>query len=46
MFFWCKPENIVMFNSKGALKKDDPTISEMQRKYATIKINYDLAEAL
>ncbi len=44
--FGVKPENIVMFNSKGALKKDDPTISEMQRKYATTK-NYDsLADAL
>lgn len=44
--FGVKPENIVMFNSKGALKKDDPNISEMQRKYATDK-NYDsLADAL
>lgn len=33
--FGVKQENIVMFNSKGALKKDDPKISEEQRKYAT-----------
>ena len=33
--FGVKEENIVMFNSKGALRKDDPTISDNQRKYAT-----------
>ena len=33
--FGVKEENIVMFNSKGALQKSDPKISENQRKYAT-----------
>jgi len=44
--FGVKAENIVMFNSKGALRKDDPNISEMQRKYAT-DVKYDsLADAM
>jgi malate dehydrogenase (oxaloacetate-decarboxylating)(NADP+) len=33
--FGVKEGNIVMFNSKGALRKDDPAISDNQRKYAT-----------
>lgn len=33
--FGVKEGNIVMFNSKGALQKSDPKISENQRKYAT-----------
>jgi malate dehydrogenase (oxaloacetate-decarboxylating)(NADP+) len=40
------PENILMFNSKGVLKKADPAISEMQRKYATDKPVASLAEAM
>ena len=44
--FGVKQENIVMFNSKGALKKDDPNISEDQRKYATDKDFPSLLEAM
>jgi malate dehydrogenase (oxaloacetate-decarboxylating)(NADP+) len=44
--FGVKQENIVMFNSKGALKKDDPKISEEQRKYATDKDFPTLHEAM
>lgn len=44
--FGVKQENIVMFNSKGALKKDDPKISEDQRKYATDKDFPSLLEAM
>jgi malate dehydrogenase (oxaloacetate-decarboxylating)(NADP+) len=44
--FGVKTENIVMFNSKGALKKEDPKISEMQRAYATDKHFDDLAHAM
>ena len=41
-----KTENIVMFNSKGSLQKDDPSISEMQRKYATTKKYASLIDAM
>ena len=44
--FGVKPENVVMFNSKGALRKDDPKISDMQRAYATDKHFDDLAHAM
>jgi malate dehydrogenase (oxaloacetate-decarboxylating)(NADP+) len=44
--FGVKPENVVMFNSKGALRKDDPKISDMQRMYATDKHYNDLAHAM
>ena len=44
--FGVKPENVVMFNSKGALRKDDPKISDMQRAYATDKQYNDLAHAM
>src|SRR5574343_1964052 len=44
--FGVKPENVVMFNSKGALRKDDPKISDMQRVYATDKHYDDLAHAM
>ena len=44
--FGVKTENIVMFNSKGALKKDDPKISELQRKYATDKKYDSLLDAM
>ena len=44
--FGVKPENVVMFNSKGALRKDDPRVSDMQRIYATDKHYDDLAHAM
>lgn len=44
--FGVKPENVVMFNSKGALRKDDPKISEMQRVYATDQHYENLAHAM
>ena len=44
--FGVKPENVVMFNSKGALRKDDPRVSDMQRVYATDKHYDDLAHAM
>lgn len=44
--FGVKIENIVMFNSKGALRKEDPAISEMQRKYATTKTYDSLLDAM
>lgn len=44
--FGVKTENIVMFNSKGALRKDDPKISELQRKYATDKKYDSLLDAM
>ena len=44
--FGVKQGNIVMFNSKGALKKDDLKISEDQRKYATDKDFPSLLEAM
>ncbi|MGV3695664.1 NADP-dependent malic enzyme [Flavobacterium sp.] len=45
--FGVKEENILMFNSKGALRKDDPKISESQKKYATnIAISPTLQEAM
>ena len=44
--FGVRPENIVMFNSKGALRKDDPRVSDMQRVYATDKHFDDLAHAM
>ncbi len=44
--FGVKQNNIVMFNSKGALKKDDPKISDEQRKYATDENFPSLLEAM
>ena len=44
--FGVKQKNIVMFNSKGALRIDDPKISEDQRKYATHKDFPSLLEAM
>ena len=44
--FGVKPENIVMFNSKGPLRKDDPKVTEMQRKYTTDKHFDSLADAM
>lgn len=44
--FGVKPNNIVMFNSKGALRKEDPNISELQRKYATDKKFDSLFDAM
>jgi malate dehydrogenase (oxaloacetate-decarboxylating)(NADP+) len=41
-----KVENILMFNSKGVLTKDNPTLSEMQLQYATDKEPMSLEEAL
>ena len=44
--FGVKQNNIVMFNSKGVLKKEDPSISEDQRKYATDKNYPSLFDAM
>jgi malate dehydrogenase (oxaloacetate-decarboxylating)(NADP+) len=44
--FGVKAENIVMFNSKGPLRKDDPKVTDMQRKYATDKQFDSLADAM
>ena len=44
--FGVKQDNIVMFNSKGVLKKEDPSISEDQRKYATDKNYPSLFDAM
>ena len=44
--FGVKQENIVMFNSKGALRKDDPKISEEQRIYATDKNFHSFLEEM
>jgi len=41
-----KLENILMFNSKGVLTKDNPTLSVLQQKYATDKKPMTLEEAL
>ena len=41
-----KIENILMFNSKGILTKDNPSLSEMQQKYAKNIKNISLEEAL
>ena len=41
-----KPENVYMFNSKGLLTKDNPSISELQRKYARDCEPISLAEAM
>lgn len=41
-----KPENIYMFNSKGLLTKEDPSLSVMQRKYAREGLSISLEEAL
>jgi malate dehydrogenase (oxaloacetate-decarboxylating)(NADP+) len=41
-----KVENILMFNSKGVLTKDNPDLSEMQLRYATDKKPMSLEEAL
>jgi malate dehydrogenase (oxaloacetate-decarboxylating)(NADP+) len=44
--FGVKEENVVMFNSKGALRKDDVTISENQRPYATDQEYGSLGDAM
>ena len=44
--FGVKIENIVMFNSKGALQKNDASISELQQKYATDKKYDSLLQAM
>ena len=44
--FGVQANNIVMFNSKGALRKDDPKISENQRRYGTDKNFPSLLEAM
>jgi len=41
-----KVENILMFNSKGVLTKDNPALSDMQLIYATDKKPMSLEEAL
>jgi len=41
-----KVENILMFNSKGVLTKDNPALSDMQLVYATDKAPMSLEEAL
>ena len=41
-----KIENILMFNSKGVLTKDNPSLSDMQLLYATDKAPMSLEEAL
>ena len=41
-----KIENILMFNSKGVLTKDNPALSQMQLLYATDKNPMSLEEAL
>ena len=41
-----KVENIIMFNSKGVLSKDNPSLSVMQQKYAIDLNNISLEEAL
>ena len=41
-----KVQNILMFNSKGVLTKDNLALSEMQLKYATDKKPMSLEEAL
>jgi len=43
--FGVKQENILMFNSKGVLRKDDERISEMQKEFATDK-DISLADSL
>ena len=41
-----KLENILMFNSKGLLTKDNPSLSPLQQKYAKDMPQLTLAEAL
>lgn len=41
-----KLENILMFNSKGLLTKDNPSLSPLQQKYAVDRPQMTLAEAL
>jgi malate dehydrogenase (oxaloacetate-decarboxylating)(NADP+) len=41
-----KPENIYMFNSKGLLTKDNPSLSAGQLKYARSGVSITLEEAL
>ncbi len=41
-----KIENILMFNSKGVLTKDNPSLSDLQKTYATDKKPMSLEEAL
>ncbi len=41
-----KLENILMFNSKGVLTKDNPSLSDLQLRYATDKKPMSLEEAL
>ncbi|PXY39431.1 NADP-dependent malic enzyme [Flavobacterium cheongpyeongense] len=41
-----KVENVLMFNSKGLLTKDNPALSELQLKYAVNGPKIELAEAV
>jgi malate dehydrogenase (oxaloacetate-decarboxylating)(NADP+) len=41
-----KPENVFMFNSKGLLTKDNPSLSEMQKRYAREGEKISLVEAM
>lgn len=41
-----KVENILMFNSKGVLTKDNPSLSDLQQKYAKDIKSISLEEAL
>lgn len=41
-----KPENVYMFNSKGLLTKDNPSLSEMQKRYAREGEKISLVEAM
>ncbi|MES2574550.1 MAG: NADP-dependent malic enzyme [Bacteroidota bacterium] len=41
-----KLENILMFNSKGLLTKDNPSLSVLQQKYAVDRASISLEEAL
>ncbi|KVV14510.1 NADP-dependent malic enzyme [Flavobacterium sp. TMP13] len=41
-----KLENILMFNSKGLLTKDNPSLSKLQQKYAVDRESITLAEAM
>jgi malate dehydrogenase (oxaloacetate-decarboxylating)(NADP+) len=41
-----KLENILMYNSKGLLTKDNPSLSTLQQKYAKDSIQISLSDAL
>lgn len=41
-----KLENILMFNSKGLLTKNNPSLSQLQQKYAVDRESVTLAEAM